>query len=203
MPRQCCVGSLNNKLPAHSWDLRIGVVCRCSWPAADWPLYVAHQNFDAERPARADQRSAATVRWVVLDGQDRVLVQGRFGAISLRSDEGAPEFGEVDAPTDDELRALLQTVITRLMKMLTRRGGLIDEVGKTHLAGPDADLPLPAGFCLLSPGPPRSGVATPRRRRRQPAPGRAALGPAPPAPARSHSPVPDAADAAANGHSAG
>jgi len=89
---------------------------------------------------------------VVLDGQDRVLVQGRFGAISLRSDEGAPEFVEVDAPTDDELRALLQTVITRFMKMLTRRGGLIDEVGKTYLAGPDADLPLPAGSLPAQPG---------------------------------------------------
>jgi hypothetical protein len=32
----------------------------------------------------------------------------------------------VVAPTDDELHAVLQTVITRLMKMLTRRGVLID-----------------------------------------------------------------------------
>lgn len=33
-------------------------------------------------------------------------------------------FVEVDAPSDDELHALLQSVITRLLKMLTRRGVL-------------------------------------------------------------------------------
>jgi hypothetical protein len=53
--------------------------------------------------------------------------------------DGAPAFVEVGAPTDDELHALLQTVITRLMKMLTRRGVLIEEMGQTYLADPDAD----------------------------------------------------------------
>jgi hypothetical protein len=52
---------------------------------------------------------------------------------------GAPTFVEVDAPTDDELHALLQTVIRRLMKMLTRRGVLIEEMGQTYLAEPDVD----------------------------------------------------------------
>jgi hypothetical protein len=40
------------------------------------------------------------------------------------------------APTDDELHALLHTVIARLMKMLTRRGVLIEEMGHTWLADP-------------------------------------------------------------------
>ncbi len=40
---------------------------------------------------------------------------------------------------DDELHALLLTVITRLMKMLMRRGVLIEEKGQTYLAEPDAD----------------------------------------------------------------
>ena len=53
--------------------------------------------------------------------------------------DGAPAFVEVGAPTDDELHALLQTVITRLMKLLTRRGVLIEEMGQTHLAEPDND----------------------------------------------------------------
>jgi hypothetical protein len=44
-----------------------------------------------------------------------------------------------DAPTDDELHALLHTVIARLMKMLTRRGVLVEEMGQTYLAEPDAD----------------------------------------------------------------
>ncbi|MBK9362767.1 MAG: transposase [Rubrivivax sp.] len=40
--------------------------------------------------------------------------------------DGSPAFIEADAPTDDELHALLQAVIARLMKMLTRRGVLVE-----------------------------------------------------------------------------
>ena len=43
------------------------------------------------------------------------------------------------ASSDDELHALLHTVITRLMKMLTRRGVLVQDMGQTYLAEPDAD----------------------------------------------------------------
>jgi hypothetical protein len=52
--------------------------------------------------------------------------------------DGMPSFVEAGAPTDDELHALLQTVITRLMKLLTRRGVLIEEMGQRYLAEPDA-----------------------------------------------------------------
>jgi ribosomal protein S27AE len=45
--------------------------------------------------------------------------------------DGVPAFVEAQAPTDDELHALLQTVITRLMKMLMRRGALVDLKLKT------------------------------------------------------------------------
>ena len=53
--------------------------------------------------------------------------------------DGSPAFIEADAPNDDELHALLQTVIARLMKMLTRRGVLVEDMGQTYLAEPDAD----------------------------------------------------------------
>jgi len=53
--------------------------------------------------------------------------------------DGAPAFVEAAAPTDDDLHALLQTVIARLMKMLTRRGVLVVDMGRTYLAEPDAD----------------------------------------------------------------
>ncbi len=53
--------------------------------------------------------------------------------------DGSPAFIETDAPTDDELHALLQTVIARLMKMLTRRGVLVEAMGQTYLAEPDTD----------------------------------------------------------------
>ena len=55
-----------------------------------------------------------------------------------RGADGAPSFVEVDAPTDDELHTLLQSLITRLMKLLTRRGVLVVEMGQTCLAEPDA-----------------------------------------------------------------
>ena len=53
--------------------------------------------------------------------------------------DGAPTFIEAAASTDEELHALLQTVIARFMKMLTRRGVLVEEMGHTWLAEPDTD----------------------------------------------------------------
>ena len=53
--------------------------------------------------------------------------------------DGVPAFVEVAAPTDDVLHALLQTLITRLMKLLMRRGVLVEDMGQTYLAEPDAD----------------------------------------------------------------
>ena len=48
-------------------------------------------------------------------------------------------FVQASAPTDDELHALLHTVIARLMKMFTRRGVLVEDTGQSWLAEPDAD----------------------------------------------------------------
>jgi hypothetical protein len=53
--------------------------------------------------------------------------------------DGVPTFVEAGAPSDDELHALLHTVIARLMKMLMRRDVLIQEMGQTWLADPNAD----------------------------------------------------------------
>ncbi len=49
------------------------------------------------------------------------------------------EFVEVGSPTDDEVHALLQTLIARRMKLLTRRDVLVEDMGQTYLAEPDAD----------------------------------------------------------------
>ena len=56
-----------------------------------------------------------------------------------RGVDGAPDFVEASAPTVDELHALLHTLIARLMKMLTRRGVQVEDMGQTYLAEPDAD----------------------------------------------------------------
>jgi hypothetical protein len=53
--------------------------------------------------------------------------------------DGKPIFVEVSEPTDDEVYALLQTLIARLMKLLTRRGVLLEDMGQNYLAEPDAD----------------------------------------------------------------
>ena len=72
------------------------------------------------------------LRCLVLDGVYR------------RSADGAPAFVEAGTPTDDGLHALLQTVIARLMKRLTHRGVLIEEMGQTYLAEPESDPVLGA-----------------------------------------------------------
>ena len=57
-----------------------------------------------------------------------------------RSDaEGEPEFIEAAAPTEEALHALLHTIIARLMKMLTRRAVLVEDMGQIYLAEADAD----------------------------------------------------------------
>ena len=53
--------------------------------------------------------------------------------------DGAPEFIEVAAPTEEGLHELLQTVIARLMTLLTRRGVLLEDDGQSYLAESDTD----------------------------------------------------------------
>ena len=53
--------------------------------------------------------------------------------------EGEPVFVEVPAPTDEALQTVLLKIITRTMKLLTRRGVLVEEEGSTYMADSDAD----------------------------------------------------------------
>ena len=53
--------------------------------------------------------------------------------------DGAAEFVESPAPYDEQVQAVLHTTITRLMKLLTRRGVLVEDMAQTCLAEPDAD----------------------------------------------------------------
>ena len=46
-----------------------------------------------------------------------------------RRTDGEPVFVEGPAPTDEALQALLHKIIARLMKLLTRRGVLVEEAG--------------------------------------------------------------------------
>ena len=49
-----------------------------------------------------------------------------------RSADGAPAFVEAPAPTDEALQAVLQKIIKRTMKLLTRRGGVGRRGGFDH-----------------------------------------------------------------------
>ena len=53
--------------------------------------------------------------------------------------EGEAVFVEVPAPTDEALQTVLHKIITRMMKLLTRKGVLVEEQGQTHMADDDAD----------------------------------------------------------------
>ena len=56
-----------------------------------------------------------------------------------RGTDDAPEFVEVAAPTDEALQTVLHKVITRMMKLLTRRWALVEEEGSTYMADDDGD----------------------------------------------------------------
>jgi hypothetical protein len=58
--------------------------------------------------------------------------------------DGEPVFVEVPSPADEALQAVLHKIITRTMKLLTRRGVLIEEHGQTYMADGDADPAKPA-----------------------------------------------------------
>ena len=71
-----------------------------------------------------------------------------------RGTDGTPVFVEVPAPTDEALQTVLHKIITRTMKLLTRRGALVEEQGSTCMADNDGDSdeartlrPLQAAAC--------------------------------------------------------
>jgi len=67
-----------------------------------------------------------------------------------RISEGMPVFHPVRAPTAEQLQALLIRMIKRLMRLLTRKGYLIEEQGMSYLtdSDPEAALrPLQAAAC--------------------------------------------------------
>ena len=67
-----------------------------------------------------------------------------------RRTDGEPVFVEVPAPSDEALQALLHKIISRLMKLLTRRGVLVEEdEGSGYLADSDADSDDARALCPL------------------------------------------------------
>ena len=64
-----------------------------------------------------------------------------------RSTEGVPVFHAVRAPTVAELQALLGRIIKHLMRLLTRKGYLIEEQGMSYLTDSDPEAAHPTTLC--------------------------------------------------------
>jgi hypothetical protein len=62
-----------------------------------------------------------------------------LGGVDRSHADRVPEFIEAAARTEEALHALLQTVIARLMKLLTCRGVLVEDDGQSYLAESDAE----------------------------------------------------------------
>ena len=59
-----------------------------------------------------------------------------------RRSAGEPAFEAARAPARAELEGVLDKIIVRLMKMLTRQGHLVEEEGVSYIADMDAHNPL-------------------------------------------------------------
>ena len=86
-----------------------------------------------------------TLHCLVLDG------------VYQRGTDGTPEFVKAPAPTDEALQAVLHKIITRLTKLLIRRGVLVEEEGSTYMANNEGDSdearslrPLQAAACTTA-----------------------------------------------------
>jgi hypothetical protein len=69
--------------------------------------------------------------------------------------DGSPKFVGVPEATHEALRAVLRKIITRSMKLLTRRRVLVEEEGPTYMVDNDSDSdearalrPLQAAACI-------------------------------------------------------
>jgi hypothetical protein len=107
------------------------------------PAAPSTASIAAARSSSALPTDLNTVRSA--DGGRVTLIQ-RFGSAAnlnihlnclvldgvYRHTDGEPVFVEVAAPSDEALQALLHKVIERLMKLLTRRGVLVEEQETIH-----------------------------------------------------------------------
>jgi len=77
-----------------------------------------------------------------------------------RSADGAPVLVDVPTPTDEALQTVLHKTITRLMKLHTRKGALVEVEGHTCMADADADSDE---ACVLRPLQAAAWPCRPRR----------------------------------------
>ncbi|MFN5167604.1 MAG: transposase [Pseudomonadota bacterium] len=139
------------RVPVRQWVLSLPITLRvpsAAQPARTTPVLqvvqrvVTHHRLDDEGLGAApDQGCAVTLvqRFGSAANLDIHLHDLVVDGVCRGEADGMPSCVEAAAPTDDELHALLQTVIAWLLKMPTRRGVLVEDMGQTWQAEPDAD----------------------------------------------------------------
>ena len=153
-------------MPARQWVLSLPIPLRLLLAAqpklVTLVLQVVHRviacHLLGQAGLKADEADSGAVTLIQRFGSAANLNINRhclvLDGVHRRSAEGAPVFVEAPAPTDDALQAVLDEIITRIVKLLTRRGVLVEEEGSTYMADNDADSdeartlrPLQAAAC--------------------------------------------------------
>jgi hypothetical protein len=156
-------------VPVRQWVLSLPIPLRlllAAQPKLVTPmLQVVHRvitrHLLGQAGLKADEADSGAVTLIQLFGSAanlnihlHCLV---LDGVYRRGSDGVLEFVEVPAPTDEALQAVLHKIITRTMKLLTRRGALVEEEGSAYVADNDGDSdearllrPLQAAACTYS-----------------------------------------------------
>ncbi|MFN8866414.1 MAG: transposase [Pseudomonadota bacterium] len=139
------------RVPVRQWVLSLPITLRvpsAAQPARTTPVLqvvqrvVTHHRLDDEGLGAApDQGCAVTLvqRFGSAANLDIHLHDLVVDGVCRGEADGMPSCVEAAAPTDDELHALLLSVSAWLVTMPTRRGVLVEDMGQTWQAEPDAD----------------------------------------------------------------
>jgi hypothetical protein len=138
-------------VPARQWVLSLPIPLRLLLAAQPKPvtpvLQVVHRviarHLLGQAALKADEADSGAITLIQRFGSaanlNIHLHYPVLDGVYRRSTEGAPEFVEVGEPTDEALHTVLHKIVTRMMKLLTRRGLLVEEEGSTYLADNDGD----------------------------------------------------------------
>ena len=142
------------RVPVRQWVLSFPIPLRilfAAHPELVTPvLGIVHRDITGFLVEQAGLRRGAA------DAGSVTLIQ-RFGSAGnlhihlhclvldgmVRRTELEPTFEQARAPTDNELKGLLDQIVVRLMKLLTRRGYLVEEQGMSCHTIPAAELSPP------------------------------------------------------------
>jgi len=136
-------------VPVRQWVLSLPIplsVLLAAQPELATPVLQVVQRVVAphlldDAGLRADEGHGGAVAMIQRFGSAATLNTHLHGllldGVYRRGADGVPQFVEAGSPIDDEVHELLQIIVARLMKMITRRGVLVEDMSQTYLAEPD------------------------------------------------------------------